>query len=237
MSYIPYYPNGWQSGKTGGTPITPDALQHMENGIVNSAPAGFGLGVGSYVEPSTSFTTQEELDALTGNGFWAYRNPDAPLVAADANTKYVKGITIAYSTSHETQIGWCVYTGTCIVRERKDKVWQEWEFQNPIMSAGVEYRTTERSKGMPVYAKRIEYTTTAATDANGQLYIPHNISNFGYLVRCAGRVNAYPLPLMGTTGGSMSVNQVTDETVVIRTYQHQQAASTFRFDLYYIKTE
>lgn len=33
MSYENYYPNGWQSGESGGTPITPEALNHMEKGI------------------------------------------------------------------------------------------------------------------------------------------------------------------------------------------------------------
>lgn len=33
MSYSPYYPNGWLSGESGNTPITPEALNHMEQGI------------------------------------------------------------------------------------------------------------------------------------------------------------------------------------------------------------
>lgn len=39
MSYTPYYPNGWQSGQSGGTPITPEALQNMEDGIKASMRA------------------------------------------------------------------------------------------------------------------------------------------------------------------------------------------------------
>lgn len=38
MSYEKYYPGGWQSGESGGTPITPEALNHMEAGIENAAP-------------------------------------------------------------------------------------------------------------------------------------------------------------------------------------------------------
>jgi hypothetical protein len=36
MSYSSYYPNGWQSGEAGATPITPAALNYMENGIKNA---------------------------------------------------------------------------------------------------------------------------------------------------------------------------------------------------------
>jgi hypothetical protein len=33
MSYKPNYTDGWKSGVSGGTPITPEALNHMESGI------------------------------------------------------------------------------------------------------------------------------------------------------------------------------------------------------------
>lgn len=42
MAYTPYYPGGWQSGESGGTPITPAALNNMENGIGAVNPL-FGL--------------------------------------------------------------------------------------------------------------------------------------------------------------------------------------------------
>lgn len=38
MGYEKYYPGGWQSGEAGGTPITPEALNHMEAGIENAVP-------------------------------------------------------------------------------------------------------------------------------------------------------------------------------------------------------
>ena len=36
MSYEPYYHGGWKSGESGGTPITPEAMNHMEKGIARS---------------------------------------------------------------------------------------------------------------------------------------------------------------------------------------------------------
>lgn len=38
MSYKKFYEGGWQSGETGGTPITPEALNHMEAGIAGAVP-------------------------------------------------------------------------------------------------------------------------------------------------------------------------------------------------------
>ena len=36
MAYTPYYSGGWQSGEEGGTPITPAALNHMDDGIAGA---------------------------------------------------------------------------------------------------------------------------------------------------------------------------------------------------------
>ena len=40
MSYKPYYAGGWQSGESGGTPITPEALRNFDNGIISAYRAG-----------------------------------------------------------------------------------------------------------------------------------------------------------------------------------------------------
>ena len=36
MSYTPYYPNKWQYGEQGATPITPASLNYIEQGIINA---------------------------------------------------------------------------------------------------------------------------------------------------------------------------------------------------------
>ena len=46
-SYNPYYSGGWQSGEEGGTPITPDALNHMDQGIVDVDAKVQYLNIGS----------------------------------------------------------------------------------------------------------------------------------------------------------------------------------------------
>ena len=46
MSYNPYYTGGWQSGEVGNTPITPAALNHMDNGIKDALPASGGTMTG-----------------------------------------------------------------------------------------------------------------------------------------------------------------------------------------------
>ncbi len=45
MAYTRYYPNGWKNGAAGGTPITPAALDHIEDGILNITPENLGLAM------------------------------------------------------------------------------------------------------------------------------------------------------------------------------------------------
>ena len=45
MAYTRYYPNGWNNGAAGGTPITPAALNHIEDGILGITPGNLGLAM------------------------------------------------------------------------------------------------------------------------------------------------------------------------------------------------
>lgn len=58
--YSPYYGGGWQSGESGGTPITPAALNNMENGI------SAALTSADVVNNLTSTTTDKPLSANMG---------------------------------------------------------------------------------------------------------------------------------------------------------------------------
>lgn len=52
------------------------------------------------------------------------------------------------------------YFGELVQRTRYDGVWSPWEWTNPAMKLGVEYRTTERYQGKPVYTKSINLGNT-----------------------------------------------------------------------------
>lgn len=74
MSYTPYYAGGWQSGQSGGTPITPEALNHMDAGIRDAyvyavekiAAAIAGLGSAEAMQVLTNRIN--ELVASQGTG-------------------------------------------------------------------------------------------------------------------------------------------------------------------------
>ena len=81
MAYSKYYPNGWRSGEVGNTPITPEALNHMEAGIeaaltsenvVNNLTSG-GTTVPLSAEQGKWLQQNKApyVDLLTDAGTWA----------------------------------------------------------------------------------------------------------------------------------------------------------------------
>ena len=131
--------------KDGADPITPESI--------GAAPAGFGLG-----SEYTSYIA--DFNACIKNGWYrAYSNSlnypsigglgaryGALLVLTRDSTIYHVYYVALYSV---------MYT---IERYSNDggTTWSEWEFVNPPMELGVEYRTTERYLGKPVYVKAVD---------------------------------------------------------------------------------
>jgi hypothetical protein len=74
MSYKKYYEGGWRSGETGGTPITPEALNHMENGIENAAELSYAKKVGALhnLLDNSDFRNPVNQRGATSTTTWAY---------------------------------------------------------------------------------------------------------------------------------------------------------------------
>ena len=186
MSYQKNYPNGWQSGEAGGTPITPEAMNNIEYGIANSlpkdgtdpmagnlpmggyrvtgvgnpvedgdavplgyagehfAPAGYGLGGGSTVKKVTD---------IVANG-WYITNEETPTGAW-----YLCHAFVTNNGKDVTVEAWHLDGITKCKRTKRGGTWGPWEYYNPPMEPGVEYRTTERHMGLPVYAVAVQMGT------------------------------------------------------------------------------
>lgn len=112
---------------------------------IGAAPAGYGLGTYDPV----SISTDEQINSATRNGwyrvsastmnFGGYTDGNGALfVAAIRNDRVWQ--TMYFKNSNTIARRVCA-SGT----------WGEWELENPPMNLGVEYRTTERYQGKPVY--------------------------------------------------------------------------------------
>lgn len=156
MSYTRFYESGWQSGETGGTPIVPAALDHMETGILNAhAPVDGGYGV-----------TMIYLNGESSNFLTLLQQIFAKM--PDRSTKQITfsdsslgssirwwGTLWRYGESYGLLVARSTH-GIHIQRTLSAGAWQAWEYENPPIDVGTEYRTTERWMGKPVYVQLMD---------------------------------------------------------------------------------
>lgn len=123
-----------------------------KNGAKAFAPAGYGLG-----ESAAKWVSGVSADELVITGYYAWSTDG--LANAPFPMGYMLVINRQYS-KYVTQIAFNAnYTGVgntqVVIRTYGTTGWSEWEWINPPMTLGVEYRTTERHNGAPVYAVRL----------------------------------------------------------------------------------
>lgn len=117
--------------------------------------------------------------------------------------------------------------------------WSNYEWYEPDMVPGVEYRTTERWNRKPVYRKMVQYTNTAALSGDALTKIPHGVSNMD---RSAGveittRTQGYQIPYVTITE-STAVTGCSATDIELRTTgtTSWSVGRTWYFYLKYTKT-
>ena len=115
----------------------------------NYAPAGFGLNNNFKVTANIA-----DVDGSLTNGWYKYAN-NAEVTLVPGFVVYYAVIRVdSYSTGTVVQTVYPVaYPGCVLQRYYRNSIWSEFEWINPPMATGVEYRTTERYKGVAVYKK------------------------------------------------------------------------------------
>ena len=112
--------------------------------------------------------------------------------------------------------------------------WQDWEWENPLLSSGVEYRTTERRLEKPVYTKLM--TLTWAKDT------VHTISNFEGKApfKYVGKVGTWLVPFMyqgkldGDYSAIVSIHKNNDD-LKIGMYGGSSINGTLELQIWYTK--
>lgn len=113
--------------------------------LATKAPAGYGLGdVATYVE---------DLNNAVACGWYfginAANSPLGNLVLVEVFSHVLTSWVVQKIYYIDANNEW----HTQCVRYNKNGGWTEWEYINPPMIPGVEYRTTERWNGKPVYTR------------------------------------------------------------------------------------
>ena len=155
-----------------GTPA--DAGDAVPLGYAQGAFAPHGHGLGLATGSLTVLSTPAEADACTKAGWYEYYSSTT---LNGSGTQY-GGIFVIPSMWSVTQFFFCrMYYGCCMKRIYQDGVWQPWEWINPPLASGVEYRTTERWQGKPVYVKLLSLGNLPNATEKA---VYHNIANLDY---------------------------------------------------------
>lgn len=188
---------------------------------VGAAPAGYGLGTGC-----------QNIDSLlniNANGWWL-SSVDTPI----SNSWWR---CLAFVTNYENGVakdillyGWSLDGKSSAVRAKSGNTWGEWEWVNPPMATGVEYRTTERVHNKPVYCKIVNY---GSGPNNTYKSVEHGISNIQYVIEW----HCYNINSGTCVDQATNVTAITvDKTNINVSTSANEAAWTMRFIVKYTKT-
>ena len=148
------------------------------------APSGYGLGETT----GKLLTSTDNCNNYTKCGIYHWGSTNIPVNAPPTSTTDStlftnNGILIVYPSEYGIVQEVRYYRepwGRCF-RYKYNNAWTPWEFVNPRLAVGKEYRTTERFLGKPVYTKLLDFgalpNTTTGTKA-------HGITNLATVLEC-----------------------------------------------------
>lgn len=167
-----------------------EAQKAQARGNIDAAPGGFGLG-GVLVDAPENSAGFADANLITATGFYrAVRN------VLYGGWHYI--IHLNYDSATALQLAAYASGEVYGAREKRLNVWGDWEHTNPPMELGVEYRTTERFLGRPVYYKIVDCGQIAD---NKQ--VEHGIANMRDCISFQGLRGGLPMP-------SISNNNLSD---------------------------
>ncbi len=160
------------------------AQQTQARSNIAAAPNGFGLG-----DYAKALTGDDDLNTICYAGWYCWGG-DIPKNAPDGWSYSRMRVDPGYSSS----AGWTRQTvmhgtdGNTQTRWLKDTPnlnWTPWEWGNPPLALGVEYRTTERYLGKPVYVKLVNPVHAVMTSETAvDLACYFGVSNIAAVVSC-----------------------------------------------------
>lgn len=148
-----------------GKNIFPLTLLECVRGAESLNPGRFGLGANGSAIPGNDLN-----NAILG-GFYVFSSAVQNIPSFKSGKVLVMPYT---SLQYYTQIAFAALTSEIAVRFCNGGNWGPWEYLNPLLSLGVEYRTVERYNGKPVYVKAINF---GALPNNTNKSVEHGVTD------------------------------------------------------------
>ena len=180
-----------------------DAQKTQARKNVNAAPGGYGLG--DIAGVAISSTVEEGLNTATQNGWYYFGGTgdieNRPSLIPDSGYGYL--LVSSRDRQTKLQVFMSEVNNYIAVRKLEAGVWQPWEYINPPMQLGVEYRTTERYLGKPVYAQIVNFG--ALPNADRKL-LNHNNQNISSVIAVYGQAQDQALTVGAFSGQITAIN-------------------------------
>lgn len=166
-----------------------ESQKTQARGNIGSAPSGYGLGENKTTGPMMSTVTADTLDTTYNNG-WYFANGvniagfTQAVVRVDSSGRTIFQTAFVAISDHILRRYLVDTVGTA-----PNNSFSPWEWVNPPMQLGVEYRTTERYLGKPVYVKVVDCGLLSDDKK-----VAHGISNMGTCLSFMGARAGGPLP-------------------------------------------
>lgn len=198
-----------------------DAQKQQARGNIAAAPDGYGLGTTAVL-----LTESDDLDNVMGNGwyYWGSSIPaNAPaLINAESSAEYcsmliINGSQIVVSSNDRNN---------SVMRTSNYSGWIPWEYINPPLKLGVEYRTTERYLGKPVYVKVVD---CGNLPASGLKNIAHGIANCKPIYVYGEMSNGNTLPYAVGTSYYISADGTYIQIYVTGDLSNQTVKATIKY--------
>lgn len=191
------------------------------------------MGANGYPYAYTT-VTGDTVNNLSRSGLYWFADETNPLYADGYNSgvlglllhlqgsavNTISARQIFFPNRHVSGAG-----SNCRVEREKtsEGEWLPWEFVNPPIVHGFEYRTTERYLGKPVYVKAIDFgslpnnTLKVITfgDSTIKMISAHGIMNGGYVIPGCTGSSDYPtqeMQIITYNGGNVGVMTHTDRS-------------------------
>ena len=177
----------------------------VDNSPTAFAPSGYGIGKLVNYE----VTSDTEVDnvlistivSMEGHSFKRI------VLSFKSTTNFANGGGHYYTDIYKLSTNYAMITIKSYISDGKtmQRVWYEgalkpWEWVNPPMTLGVEYRTTERWEGKPVYTTAVNVGTTVSGDLSLNTEFACT-----RIIRFCGYVGGYSLPfIQGSLTGEYS---------------------------------
>ena len=201
---------------------TEDSTKPVQSGGVaaalsNKAPAGFGLGT------SNPRHIDDANNALESG--WYYL--DASTLNGPESAEY-SNVMLVLTRNSNPQTVQVSFNVTDLAFELRrvctNGVWSPWEWVNPPMQLGVEYRTVERYNGKPIHIKAV---SLGLLENNTSKSVEHGISDFESCVECSGFSG--PINLVGS-GGVDSIYATTSRVGIDTNRSFSSAATSSKLN-------